>query len=150
MQRNATLSSTPETEPAPELSPAQQLVLSALLAGRSITDAAAAGDADRSTVYRWLKNDFTFTAELNGGRKRLREQAEARLLAVANRAAETIEQAIVGGNVAASVAVLKGLGLLSGKPAVIGSDDAQRLREDEESARENESLMRVLSRPFGM
>jgi hypothetical protein len=27
-------------------------------------------------VYRWLKNDFKFITELNGARKRLREEAD--------------------------------------------------------------------------
>lgn len=146
MRRNATVSDAVEPSSVPELTAAQQLVLSALLAGKSITDAAAAGGVDRSTVHRWMKNDFTFIAELNAGRLRLRDEAGSRLLAVASRAAETIEQAIIGGNVAASLAVLKGLGFLAGHATAIGSDDAQRLRED----RENEILMRALTRcPLG-
>lgn len=150
MRRNTTLSAAREPTTAPELTPAQQLVLSALLAGSSMTEAAAAGNVDRSTVYRWLRDDFTLIAELNGGKRRLREQAEARLLALANMAAETVERAIKGGNVAASLAVLKGLGFLSGQTTPIGSDDAQRLREDVESAQEHEAMMRVLNRGFGM
>jgi hypothetical protein len=41
---------------------------------------------------------------------------------VASRAAETIEQTIIDGNVAASLAVLKVLGFLSDHPAPIGSE----------------------------
>jgi hypothetical protein len=147
MRRNATVSDAEEPNAASELSPAQQHVVAALLAGRSITDAASAGDVDRSTVHRWMKRDFTFIAELNGGRQRLREETESRLLAVASQATEMIEQAIQAGNVGAAIAVLRGLGFLSGRAVPIGSDDAEQLREE----RANQALMRsLMGGPFGL
>src|SRR5438046_1747190 len=65
MQQNAT--------PAGTLSGTQERALTMLLSGKSITDAATAAEVDRTTVHRWLKEDFGFQAALNRGRRELRE-----------------------------------------------------------------------------
>jgi hypothetical protein len=129
-----------------ELSPAQLHVLAALLEGRSVTDAAQGAGVDRTTVHRWLKDDFQFIAAFNRGRKQLRHDTEARLFNMANRATETVEQAIAEGNVSAALAVLKGLGLLAGTGPAIDSDDPQELREKAEIAHDNAVMMRAMSR----
>jgi hypothetical protein len=46
-----------------EVSPAQALALKALLSGKSIVEAAAAAEVDRTTVHRWLRDDPAFIAE---------------------------------------------------------------------------------------
>ena len=57
MPRNAT--------PDGRLKPRQQAVLERLLAGETVTAAARAAKVDRSTVHRWLKEDYTFGAAYN-------------------------------------------------------------------------------------
>ena len=52
MRRNTTMTSAAEAEAESDVTPVQQLVITAFLAGKSMTDAAAAGGVDRSTVYR--------------------------------------------------------------------------------------------------
>jgi len=142
MQRNTTL------EPASELSPTQLQVLSSLLTGRTVTNAAAAAKVDRTTVHRWLKDDFEFIAALNRGRKQLRQETEARLLNLAIKATKTIEKAITGGDITVSLVVLKGLGLLSGSSPVVGPEDAQELRDQVERERQQSSFMRALGGGF--
>ena len=46
----------------PGLSPTQLIALECLLAGQSMIDSAAAAGVDRSTLHRWLRNDFNFQA----------------------------------------------------------------------------------------
>jgi hypothetical protein len=55
------------------LTPEQDAAVAALLAGRTVTDAAAATGVDRTTVHRWLKKDFAFQAALNLGRRESRD-----------------------------------------------------------------------------
>src|SRR5262245_59093418 len=120
MRRNA----TPEALP---LSPSQEKALAALLAGKSVTEAAAAAEVDRTTVHRWLRYGYTFQAELNRGRRDLREAMRARLMCLAEKAVENVERALGRADGKTALALLKGLGLLPGEPLPIGSDDPEEL-----------------------
>jgi hypothetical protein len=65
---------------------------------------------------------------------------EARISQLANVALETVAGAVESGDVRAALAVLKGLGALSGTRPAVGSDDARELSEEAElSARERAS-----------
>ena len=123
MQRNATPS-------ADALTPNQDKALAALLAGKSVTDAAAAAEVDRTTVHRWLKDDFGFRAAFNRERHRLREAMQSRLMTLAEKAMECVERSIADGDGKAALALLKGLGLLPGEPPNIGSEDPADLAAD--------------------
>ena len=113
-----------------ELTIPQTKALGALLAGGTVTRAAERAAVDRTTVHRWLREDWDFQAALNRGRSELQSAVEARLLLVAEQAAETVAHAVQGGDLRAAIAVLKGLGLLAGYPPEIGDDDPDRLREE--------------------
>lgn len=99
------------------LSPVQETVLAALLAGQKITDAAKAAGVDRTTIYRWLKDSDrpAFRCALNRGRRELRQATRARLLALADKAVDSLEVAFAEGDGKAALALLKGLGLLRGQ-----------------------------------
>jgi hypothetical protein len=127
------------------LSPGQLLALAAIMAGESLTEAAAAAGVDRRTIYRWLNEDADFRAAYNRGRRELRREVENHLLRVARMAVETVQRAVTDGNVIASLAVLRGTGLLSGAAPAIGSEDADELREQDRRDRERADLMRALS-----
>src|SRR5262245_58154226 len=120
MRRNA----TPEALP---LSPNQEKALAALLAGKSVTEASAAAEVDRTTIHRWLKYGYTFQAELNRGRRELREAMHSRLMCLAEKAVESVEWAVSDGDGKTALALLKGLGLLTGEPLPIDSDDPEEL-----------------------
>src|SRR5215510_13573473 len=107
MQRNA----TPATD---SLTPTQEKALAALLAGKTVTAAATAAEVDRTTVHRWLKDDFTFRAALNRGQRDLREAMQARVMGLAEKASLFVERAITEGDGKTALALLKGFGLLSG------------------------------------
>lgn len=109
------------------ISPVQVVALEALLAGRSVTDAATVAGVDRTTVHLWLKGDFAFRAALNRGRRELLDRMEARLVNLADKAAGVVEAAIAKGDERVALAVLKGLGLLEGTRPTIGSDDPRDL-----------------------
>jgi len=98
------------------LSPAQQNALAALLAGQTVTAAAKPAEVDRTTVYRWFRDRDKpgFRAALERGQREMRQAMEARLLALASKAAACLEGAIAQGDGKAALALLKGLGLLPG------------------------------------
>ena len=135
MQQNAT--------PSKELTPAQDKALAALLEGKTVQDAAAAADVDRTTVHRWLKEDFAFQATYNRGRRELRDALKARLLGLAGKAAECVERSIGEGNEKTALAVLKGLGLLPGEPFKVGSDDPAYLEAEADQKRRTDELLGV-------
>jgi hypothetical protein len=125
MPRNAT--------PA-ALTPAQESALAALLSGASVTAAAGVAQVDRTTVHRWLREPV-FQAAYNAGRADLLEATTGRLLALADRATALVESAIDDvGDVKVALAVLKGLGVLSGSTPVIGPTDAQGVEDAQVAA----------------
>jgi hypothetical protein len=115
--------------PTPELQPKQTLAVEQLVAGGTVTQAAEAAGVDRTTVHRWLRNDFAFQAAYNNAQRDLRREVEDRLTRLTNAAAETVVAAVEGGDVRAALAVLRGLGLLPGRQPTIGADDPEELAE---------------------
>ena len=118
-----------------KLSPSQIRALEALLAGDTVTATAKHAGVSRETVHRWWREDFEFQAAYNRARRELLETMQCRLLALADQATETVTKAIKQGDTKAALTLLKGLGLLPGTPARIGTDDAHVLRQDSEIAK---------------
>ena len=126
------------------LSTAQQMALNALLVGQNMTQAASAAGVDRSTLHRWFRDDLEFVAAVNRGKRDLHEAMQARLLAMTEKAVDSLEISIENGNEKSAWMLLKGVGLLSGEPPIIGSDDLAEL----EAEKERENLVKIMSRPF--
>jgi AcrR family transcriptional regulator len=107
--------------------PAQEAALTALLTGKSVTDAAAAAGVGRTTVYRWLAHDPAFQASLNQRRQEMQDALQARLMLLAVKAVDAVERALDAGNSKAALALLAGLGLLPGSLPRIGETDAAEI-----------------------
>jgi len=101
----------------------QEMALDHMLAGKSISDAAKEVDADRTTLHRWLREDPQFLATYNQRRRELQEAHQTKLSSIAAKALQTVEQAVENGDVATSMKLLSGLGLLSGEAPRIGPED---------------------------
>jgi hypothetical protein len=123
--RNKTQQNATVLEP---LTVAQETAVAALLAGRTITDAAADAGVDRATLYRWQNENFAFMAAVNAGRRELRKSVHTRLERLAEKAAGCVEKAIDGGDVKTALEILKGLQVLA--PFSIGSEDPAELAEE--------------------
>ncbi|MBM4071154.1 MAG: hypothetical protein FJ271_19795 [Planctomycetes bacterium] len=147
------------------LSPQQLTALAALLAGKSVTDAASESVVDRTTVHRWLREDFDFIAAYNGGRQEIKDAAHGRLLGLASAALDVLERALSGGatktEASLALTLLRGLGFLSGEQPTFGSADPDTLREiaahnkllaeNQEVARRNhEVLTRMINKPLAL
>lgn len=69
----------------------RELVIAALVAGESVTEAAAAAGIGATTVYRWMR-DAHFRAQLAAGRAAQWAPVARRLRAGVGRALDLIEQ----------------------------------------------------------
>ena len=135
MRRNRTREA--EVFEAPRtLDPSQLTVLEALLAGSTITDAAATVGVSRTTVHRWLKDDYLFRAEVNAARHALRQTSLARLDALCERSIEVLRGALdQSSDTRIALEVLKGCGILGGDRTV-GTLDAELLEAESRSETE--------------
>ena len=70
---------------------------------------------DRSTVHRWIRNDYSFQAALNRAKNDAHEAVQSRLRNVAARATEIVEEAVDKGDVKAALAILKAIDALPGR-----------------------------------
>ncbi len=134
---------TPTDQP---LRPDQLVALGRLIGGASVTEAAKSAGCSRETIHRWLKNDFVFLATLNRMKHELQDSIDAQLLAISGRATETVAKAVAGGDLKASLQVLRGTGMLSGDRARAGSEDPNHLKDDLEFAEEKDRTNRLLRR----
>ncbi|MCP4444637.1 MAG: hypothetical protein GY811_04730 [Myxococcales bacterium] len=119
-----------EQEQEYELSAMQSRALHLLVGGMSVSKAAEEVGVDRSTLHRWLRDDWAFKAAVNGARIELQRAVQLRLAQVASSATEVVATAIDNGDVRAAIAVLKGLGALSGGLEEPGSDRPGVLAEE--------------------
>ena len=131
--------------PRPEaLTAKQERALDHLLAGETITAAAQAVNTGRSTLHRWLREDPQFQATYNQRRRELQEAHQTRLASIATKALQTVQQAVENGDVATSMKLLLGLGLLPGEAPRIGPEDPRdvekHLRSREERWSDRESM----------
>ena len=130
-----------EKEERETLTPQQIAALERLLTGETVTAVAEAVKADRSTLHRWLKEDYVFQARLNQLKRELVEAVEARLLTIVQKATQAVENSVDEGNLVASLAVLKGMGALSGTPVTPGLEDPEALRQAAKLAQEEAQLV---------
>lgn len=136
VQQNAT-PAAPWTE---DLSHGQMTALEALVRGSTATQAAAEAEVDRTTLWRWMKAP-TFAAAYNARKREMWASAEMRLLGLHSRAIDAVEGAIQGGNTGVALAVIRGMGLLSGGPPKFGSDCSERIRQEQTLTNEFRELL---------
>ena len=97
----------------------QSEAIALLVTGHGITETAQKVGVGRTTLWRWMRKDLAFRAELNRQRNALRETLADRLHGLTDQALSTVEHAVGDGNVRAALAVLKGSGLLDGRWPVL-------------------------------
>ena len=134
---------TPEASQS-GLTAVQTEALSALLSGETIKAAAELAGVDRSTVHRWLRDDWHFQAARNRGIEAIQAATITGLQALAQSALEAVQKSIRDGDQQTAINVLKGLGLLSGHQIVLRSGNPEVLREESEvCSREAASNLKI-------
>ena len=97
---------------APEvLTPAQEAVIDALLAGKSQAEAAALAGVAAETVSRWKRDDALFVATWQNRRRQVWDAHAQRLRNLAARALDVVEAGIDAGDIRAAALVLKSVNL---------------------------------------
>ena len=134
---------TPEASQS-GLTAMQSEVMSALLSGETIKAAAELAGVDRSTVHRWLRDDWHFQAARNRGIDAIQTATITGLQALAQSALEVIQKAISDGDQHTAINVLKGVGLLSRHQLTPRSGNPDVLREESEvRSREAASNLKI-------
>lgn len=97
---------------APEaLTPAQEAVIDALLAGKTQADAAALAGVAAETVSRWKRDNLLFVATWQNRRRQVWDAHAQRLRNLAGRALDVVEQGLDAGDLRAAALVLKSVDL---------------------------------------
>lgn len=135
MPHNATSLNQPSSE--------QVIAIEQLAAGSTVVRAAQIAGVSRETIHRWCRDDWEFQAALNRARRDLQEAVHRRLLAAAERAAANVAEAVEGGNLSASLALLKSLGSMGITSRDLGSDDPEILAEEAELREREAKTARV-------
>jgi hypothetical protein len=135
---------TKQTAPDFDLSQPQLSAIEALSAGKSMNEAAAAAGVDRSTLYRWRRDDDAFRAALAGVRNAAREELRTRLLTLAAKACAVVDTALDAGDAKTAIAILRGCGALPGV-APQESDDPRELRYERLQAERDRDLEELLT-----
>src|SRR6185312_3679193 len=76
------------------LSDKQRAAFESLRGGSSFAIAAERAGVGRVTVYRWVKADPNFRAAYNAWRQEMAESAQTRLLKLADKAVDCVEEAL--------------------------------------------------------
>lgn len=116
-----------------EITPAQRKAIELLTAGHTLVAAARAVGVNRSTVYRWFKNDAAFVSAYNAWQRDVVETARRRLLAVGELATSVVVKAMLRGDVVTAREVLKCIGAFEKQRlgAVDQEQVARQLRVEE-------------------
>jgi hypothetical protein len=104
------------------LTVAQENAIDALILGHTDGEVAALVGVDRGTVWAWRHAHPLFAATLEQRRADLWRAPQEKLRALAMRAAENLATAVEGGDLRASVELLKCIGLY-GAAAPVGETD---------------------------
>jgi len=117
------------------LSREQEAALAAIAAGKSAAAAAIDAGVHQGTLYRWLKEDPSFSAAYHTWQNECRESARGRLMALTDNAVSAVSNAIDKQDIRTALTILKGLGVLT--PVTPGSTDAQEHKRERELAQRN-------------
>jgi hypothetical protein len=109
-----------------DLSDAQRIAIQMMLSGESLVASASAAGVTRMTLYRWLKHDAHFQAAYNAWQQDATIGARTKLLALADRAVNTVANA-VHHDARLALHLLKAMGMLH-RP-VEGSTDPKEIEE---------------------
>lgn len=110
-----------------QISTQQRRAIEAILVGKSMTEAAKAAGVNRSTLWRWLNRDPEFQAAFNSYRREAYDQLQSQTTGLASLAISAVEAALRGGDEKTGLAVLRGLGFLTGVRVDPPTDDLHEL-----------------------
>jgi hypothetical protein len=98
--------------PEADLSPKQLLALQALVAGKGITKAAFAAGVNRTTLFRWRKEQPAFNAAMTAWIDTTMQSAQSLLMESIETAARAVVDAAENGDAYIGLEMLRGVGLI--------------------------------------
>src|SRR6202035_1322729 len=95
-------------------------------AGQSFAQAATQAGVHRATVFRWVKRDPYFAAAFNAWKLELRASAQVRLLKLADKAVDVVEQALERGDEKVAMKMLRQLQVM--RRTKVGTTDGETMK----------------------
>lgn len=132
-------------------SPSQRKALAAFAAGKTVSRAAEAAGVDRSSVYRWLRGEPSFIAEVNRIREERVTSIQSKLREMSETAVEVLHKILLDEKAPASVRFKIALAVLDGVGGIhaesIGGTDVRDVRLEMEGRRQQDldTLMGVVA-----
>lgn len=99
------------------LSGVQEVALAALRGGQTFVGAAEQAGVSRMTLYRWLRGNPHFRAAFNAWQQEVTDSARARLVKLADRAVDVVEQALGRNDEKVALKVLRSVGVIRKRSA---------------------------------
>jgi hypothetical protein len=137
-----------EPDKSRHLTPAQEVAIALVLAGKTDGEVAKAAGVTRQTVWEWRCRHPAFIAEVNRQRKEVWEVATERLRGLLGRAVEVLAEGLEGQDtrlrLAAAVHVLRAVGVygLPGRPSGPVTPEAVEREEAQRDALAKLAVMR--------
>lgn len=104
------------------LNPAQKAFLLNLQRGEDWTNAARKAGIELGQVREWIRNDSAFQSVMQSYREAMEDIVRIRLLSLANRAVDVLEQGLDTAGVTGALAVLKAAGVLQDGAPILGGN----------------------------
>ncbi len=111
------------------LPPPQRAAIEMLTSGHSMIESATAAGVNRTTLYRWLKNDPNFKAAYNAWQHDALATARGKVLALTDAAVDAVRRALTKGDAKTALVILKSTGILD-RPEP-GSTDPDEIKTRE-------------------
>jgi transposase-like protein len=121
------------------LSGTKHTALELMVSGKSVAETARTCGVDRTTIFRWLRQDATFRTAYNQWKEELKESCRGRLLALTDKATMALETALEKGDAKSALALLRGLGLIEKqKPECVDEEEVAARAEIAEKKRKSD------------
>jgi hypothetical protein len=142
------MTTSPDGEARPALTPQQELAIDLLAGGKTVTETAAAVGVSRQTVSEWLNRSAVFRAGLNERRQELWAANTDRLRALLPDALEALAGELRGGDrLKAAALVLRACGAygLAAPLAPTDPEEVELADRERDSSRRARSMMASLT-----
>ena len=139
---------------APALPARQQMVLTFLVAGLSVSESADRAGVGRTSVHEWLRSDPKFRASYNAWQNGIRRTTHAALLGIATSAVKTVSDAVAAGDAKLAYQLLRDMKMIPTSahdvPASAPQDPAlTRLQQEAELRQERAAVAKATMDEIG-
>lgn len=113
----------------------QNAALEELVRGKSVPETAKAAGVNKTTVYRWIKNNPKFLAEYNIWHEEMEQKTRSRMLGMLCKAADAVEVALEEGDAKLGMRLMEKMGVIHVAAARLTDPEELRMQKELEEKR---------------